>query len=160
MSPTIGPIVFVVQHLESKGLKIERIDPRTFPGIRDATRTHVLAERKSRASGVVSKTLEFENIVPEMLARLENSPDLAIAVLREAADSNDSSCPVAEIQGIGIVRVRLQKYEDLSIALTFGPHSSRPCLSYFPLRRSSTRLSSTVEPTGMTAFSRWSSPRR
>ncbi len=77
----------IVGHLESKGVTVERIDPRTFPGIREAARAHVLAERKSGDSGVVSTTFEFGDLVPEILAKLEKSPDLLIAtdlVMRSA----------------------------------------------------------------------------
>jgi hypothetical protein len=69
----------IVRHLESKGIAIERVDPRTFPRIRDAARMKVLAERKSGAAGVVSTTLEFADLVPEILAKLGKSPDLVIA---------------------------------------------------------------------------------
>lgn len=77
----------VVAHLESKGLRVERADPRSFRRATDAARSSVRSERSSGASSSVSTQIEFADLVPRILADLGKSPDLVVSadlVMRDA----------------------------------------------------------------------------
>ena len=69
----------ILGHLASKGISVEQVDGRRFQELSDTALRKVRAQRKSGASDVVSANVEFGDIVPELLAALEKSPDLVIA---------------------------------------------------------------------------------
>lgn len=69
----------IVRHLESKGITIEQVDGRKFRELSNSAVRKIRTQRKSGASGVVSADVEFGDIVPELLAGLDKSPDLVIA---------------------------------------------------------------------------------
>ncbi|MBY0401356.1 hypothetical protein K2X89_13740 [Myxococcota bacterium] len=69
----------IVAHLESKGIQVERVDPARFRAIADQALRDVQAERKAGVSGVVSARIEFGDVVPRVLEKLETKPDLVVS---------------------------------------------------------------------------------
>ncbi len=77
----------IVSHLESKGISVERVEPERFARAANAGRAAVRADRGSGESRVLSTEVEFEDVVPEILEALDQTPDLVIApnlVMRHA----------------------------------------------------------------------------
>jgi hypothetical protein len=69
----------IVGHLESKGISVERVDPGEFELAAEAARETVRADRKSGGFGVVSAEIEFEDLIPAILEKLDQSADLVVA---------------------------------------------------------------------------------
>lgn len=82
----IGDLAFVDQtvtnliaaRLESKGIEVERVDPLRFHTIATEVYRMLEVERKSGESGHASDGVGFGDGIPEILARLEESPDLVV----------------------------------------------------------------------------------
>ncbi|MEZ4334062.1 MAG: hypothetical protein R3F35_20110 [Myxococcota bacterium] len=77
----------VEAHLESKGLVVERIDPRRFAEAQKAAHAAIRAQRLSGASGTVSAYVDFEDIVPALVDALELDADVVLEanlVMRDA----------------------------------------------------------------------------
>lgn len=69
----------VASHLEAKGLRVVRVEPGAFRKAMDGALAAAVAKRKSGATGSVSAQIEFGDLVPEILSRLEKSADLVVA---------------------------------------------------------------------------------
>ena len=54
----------IARHLESKGIKVEQVQPGRFKSIAGAASRSLLAERESGASDVVSAEVDFGDAIP------------------------------------------------------------------------------------------------
>lgn len=69
----------VAAHLESKGISVERVDPKQFDRVSTAVRNEISEQRKKAAFGVVSTKVQMGDLIPELLERLGSNADLVIA---------------------------------------------------------------------------------
>lgn len=69
----------IVSHLQSKGITVEQVDRARFHAATDEALRSIQARRMTGAAGTVSATVEFSDIVPEILERLELRSDRVIS---------------------------------------------------------------------------------
>jgi hypothetical protein len=68
----------IAARLESKGIEVERVDPHRFHTVASGVHRALNAERKSGEADAASDGVGFGDAIPEILAQLEESPDLVI----------------------------------------------------------------------------------
>lgn len=86
----------IVSHLQSKGITVEQVDRARFHAATDEAHRSIQASRMTGAAGTVSATVEFSDIVPELLERLELKSDRVIStnLVMRAGEWNGGSTMV------------------------------------------------------------------